>query len=86
MFDIEVYKAAELNDNQYHHSRSKADSVNFYHKPGPQKFQSSDKFLEFFDLPDSNTNYDSPTLFGNLSKSFLQFNQSQASTRKTGAN
>ena len=52
-------------------------------KPRSWKFQSMNKFLELFDLPDTDTPQASPTSFANQSSFSLLFNQSQNSNRST---
>ena len=60
MFDNELYKSVNFDDDNYRPSRWKCDSEELYNIPRSSKFQSFNKFPELFDLPDTGTVCDSP--------------------------
>ena len=86
MFGNELNKSAKLKDIRYHISRSKSDSDKLHYKPLSSKFQSLNKFLEIFHLPETDTVQYCPTSFAEQSNSSLHLNQSQTFNRKTRIN
>ena len=75
--DETLYKSANLDDNPYHPSRSKIDSGTLLYQPRSSKVRSFNRFAELFDLPYTETDYDSPTSLANQSIVSLHFNKSE---------
>ena len=83
MPDNELYLSAKLDDINSHHHRSKSDCKKLPYRPRSSKFHSINKWLELFDLPDTDTNHGSRASIAKQSSSSLFFNQSQTSYRNT---